>query len=154
MKNIIPLLMLSLIFSCEKEVFTLQQVIPIKNINAVVMTIDSITKYSSINEDWFSIASNKSYNVSTEFFNNDSLGNITNLTNMIIDSNYTVKYELYPSTKSNIIILDKNKTGNNLGLLFNIKTTTPEFGFMDVKVYNNKCESIFKYQYSFIVATP
>ena len=154
MKNIIPLLMLSLIFSCEKEVFTLQQVIPSKNINAVVMTIDSITKYSSINEDWFSIASNKSYNVSTEFFNNDSLGNITNLTNMIIDSNYTVKYKLYPSTKSNIIILDKNKTGNNLGLLFNIKTTTPEFGFMDVKVYNNKCESIFQYQYSFIVATP
>lgn len=154
MKNIIPLLMLSLIFSCEKEVFTLQQVIPSKNINAVVMTIDSITKYSSINEDWFSIASNKSYNVSTEFFNNDSLGNITNLTNMIIDSNYTVEYKLYPSTKSNIIILDKNKTGNNLGLLFNIKTTTPEFGFMDVKVYNNKCESIFQYQYSFIVATP
>ena len=154
MKNIIPLLMLSLIFSCKKEVFTLQQVIPSKNINAVVMTIDSITKYSSINEDWFSIASNKSYNVSTEFFNNDSLGNITNLTNMIIDSNYTIEYKLYPSTKSNIIILDKNKTGNNLGLLFNIKTTTPEFGFMDVKVYNNKCESIFKYQYSFIVATP
>jgi hypothetical protein len=154
MKNIIPLLMLSLIFSCEKEVFTLQQVIPSKNINAVVMTIDSITKYSSINEDWFSIASNKSYNVSTEFFNNDSLGNITNLTNMIIDSNYTVEYKLYPSTKSNITILDKNKTGNNLGLLFNIKTTTPEFGFMDVKVYNNKCESIFQYQYSFIVATP
>ncbi len=154
MKNIIPLLMLSLIFSCEKEVFTSQQVIPSKNINAVVMTIDSITKYSSINEDWFSIASNKSYNVSTEFFNNDSLGNITNLTNMIIDSNYTIEYKLYPSTKSNIIILDKNKTGNNLGLLFNIKTTTPEFGFMDVKVYNNKCESIFKYQYSFIVATP
>jgi hypothetical protein len=82
------------------------------------------------------------------------LGNITNLTNIIIDSNYTVEYKLYPSTKSNITILDKNKTGNNLGLLFNIKTTTPEFGFMDVKVYNNKCESIFKYQYSFIVATP
>jgi len=154
MKNIIPLLMLSFIFSCEKEVFTLQQATPIKNINAVVMTIDSITKYSSINEDWFSIASNKSYNVSTEFFNNDSLGNVINLTKMIIDSNYIVKYELYPSTKSNITILDKNKTGNNLGLLFNIKTTTPEFGFMDVKVYNNKCESIFQYQYSFIVATP
>jgi hypothetical protein len=146
--------MLSFIFSCEKEVFTLQQATPIKNINAVVMTIDSITKYSSINEDWFSIASNKSYNVSTEFFNNDSLGNVINLTKMIIDSNYIVKYELYPSTKSNITILDKNKTGNNLGLLFNIKTTTPEFGFMDVKVYNNKCESIFQYQYSFIVATP
>lgn len=154
MKNFLLFLGLISIFSCEKEVFTLQQVIPSKNINAVVMTIDSITKYSSINEDWFSIASNKSYNVSTEFFNNDSLGNITNLTNMIIDSNYTVEYKLYPSTKSNIIILDKNKTGNNLGLLFNIKTTTPEFGFMDVKVYNNKCESIFQYQYSFIVATP
>ena len=142
------------IFSCEKEVVQTKDVVKAKQINAVILTIDSITKYSSINEDWFSIASNKSYNVSTEFFNNNSLGNITNLTNMIIDSNYSVKYELYPLTKSNITILDKNKTGDNLGLLFNIKTTTPEFGFMDVKVYNNKCESIFKYQYSFIVATP
>ena len=142
------------IFSCEKEVVQRKDVVKAKQINAVVLTVDSFTKYSSINEDWFSIASNNSYNVSTEFFNNDSLGNITNLTNMIIDSNYTIEYKLYPSTKSNITILDKNKTGNNLGLLFNIKTTTPEFGFMDVKVYNNKCESIFKYQYSFIVATP
>jgi hypothetical protein len=154
MKNIIPLLMLSLIFSCDKEVFTLQQVIPSKNINAVVLTIDSITKYSSINEDWFSIASNKSYIISTEFFNNDSLGNITNLTNMIIDSNYIVKYELYPSTKSNITILDKNKEGGNLGLLFNIKTSTPEFGYMDVKIYNKKCDAIFHYKYPIIVSTP
>jgi len=154
MKNFILFLGLISIFSCEKEVVQTKDVVKAKQINAVILTIDSITKYSSINEDWFSIASNKSYNVSTEFFNNDSLGNITNLTNMIIDSNYIVKYELYPSTKSNITILDKNKIGNNLGLLFNIKTTTPEFGFMDVKVCNNKCESIFKYQYSFIVATP
>jgi len=154
MKNIIPLLMLSLIFSCEKEVFTLQQATPIKNINAVVMTIDSITKYSSINEDWFSIASNKSYNVSTEFFNNDSLGNVINLTKMIIDSNYIVKYELYPSTKSNITILDKNKEGGDLGLFFNIKTSTPEFGFMDVKIHNKQCDTIFHYKYPIIVSTP
>jgi hypothetical protein len=154
MKNFILFLGLISIFSCEKEVVQTKDVVNAKQINAVILTIDSITKYSSINEDWFSIASNKSDNVSTKFFNNDSLGNITNLTNMIIDSNYSVEYKLYPSTKSNITILDKNKTGNNLGLLFNIKTTTPEFGFMDVKVYNNKCESIFKYQYSFIVATP
>ena len=154
MKNFLLFLGLISIFSCEKEVMQTKDVAKAKQINAVILTIDSITKYSSINEDWLSIASNKSYNVSTEFFNNDSLGNITNLTNMIIDSNYTVKYELYPSTKSNITILDKNKTGDNLGLLFNLKTTTPEFGFMDVKVYNNKCESIFQYQYSFIVATP
>jgi hypothetical protein len=154
MKNFLLFLGLISIFSCEKEVVQRKDVVKAKQINAVVLTVDSFTKYSSINEDWFSIASNNSYNVSTEFFNNDSLGNITNLTNMIIDSNYTIEYKLYPSTKSNITILDKNKTGNNLGLLFNIKTTTPEFGFMDVKVYNNKCESIFKYQYSFIVATP
>lgn len=154
MKNIIPLLMLSLIFSCEKEVFTLQQATPIKNINAVVMTIDSITKYSSVNEDWFSIASNKSYNVSTEFFNNDSLGNVINLTKMITDSNYFVKYELYPSTKSNITILDKNKEGGDLGLLFNIKTSTPEFGYMDVKIHNKQCDTIFHYKYPIIVSTP
>jgi hypothetical protein len=154
MKNFLLFLGLISIFSCEKEVVQTKDVVNAKQINAVILTIDSITKYSSINEDWFSIASNKSYIISTEFFNNDSLGNITNLTNMIIDSNYTVEYKLYPSTKSNITIMDKNKTGNNLGLLFNIKTTTPEFGFMDVKVYNNKSESIFKYQYSFIVATP
>jgi hypothetical protein len=146
--------MLSLIFSCEKEVFTLQQATPIKNINAVVMTIDSITKYSSVNEDWFSIASNKSYNVSTEFFNNDSLGNVINLTKMITDSNYFVKYELYPSTKSNITILDKNKEGGDLGLLFNIKTSTPEFGYMDVKIHNKQCDTIFHYKYPIIVSTP
>ena len=95
MKNIIPLLMLFLMFSCEKEVFTLQQVAPSKNINAVVLSIDSITNYSSINEDWFSIASNSTYKVSSKFYHNDSLGNISNLTNMIIDSNYFVRYELY-----------------------------------------------------------
>ena len=55
--------MLFLMFSCEKEVFTLQQVAPSKSINAVELSIDSITKYSSINEDWFSIASNRSYDV-------------------------------------------------------------------------------------------
>lgn len=154
MKNIIPLLMLFLMLSCEKEVITLQQVVSNKKINAVVLSIDSITKYSSINEDWFSIASNRSYDVSTKFYHNDSLGNITNLTNMIIDSNYLVKYELYSTSKSNISILDKNKEGTNLGLLFNIKTSTPEFGFMDVKVYNKKCDTIFHYKYSFIVSTP
>jgi hypothetical protein len=154
MKNFILFLGLISIFSCEKEVVQTKDVVNAKQINAVILTIDSITKYSSINEDWFSIASNKSYNVSTKFFNNDSLGNITNLTNMIIDSNYSVEYKLYPSTKSNITILDKNKTGNNLGLLFNIKTTTPEFGFMDVKVYNKKCDTIFHYKYPFIVSTP
>jgi hypothetical protein len=154
MKKIIPLLMLSLIFSCDKEVFTLQQVIPSKNINAVVLTVDSFTKYSSINEDWFSIASNNSYNVSTEFFNNDSLGNVINLTKMIIDSNYFVTYELYPLSKSKIIILDKTKEGGDLGLFFNIKTSTPEFGFMDVKIYNKKCDAIFHYKYPIIVSTP
>jgi hypothetical protein len=154
MKNIIPLLMLFLMFSCEKEVFTLQQVAPSKNINAVVLSIDSITNYSSINEDWFSIASNSTYKVSSKFYHNDSLGNISNLTNMIIDSNYFVRYELYQLSKSKITILDKNKEGTNLGLLFNIKTSTPEFGFMDVKVYNKKCDTIFHYKYSFIVSTP
>jgi len=154
MKNIIPLLILSLIFSCDKEVFTLQQVAPNKSINAVVLSIDSITNYSSINEDWFSIASNRSYDVSTKFYHNDSLGNITNLTNMIIDSNYFVKYELYPLSKSKITILDKNKEGGDLGLLFNIKTSTPESGILDVKLYNKKCETIFHYKYPFIVSTP
>lgn len=146
--------MLFLMFSCEKEVFTLQQVAPSKNINAVVLSIDSITNYSSINEDWFSIASNSTYKVSSKFYHNDSLGNISNLTNMIIDSNYFVRYELYQLSKSKITILDKNKEGTNLGLLFNIKTSTPEFGFMDVKVYNKKCDTIFHYKYSFIVSTP
>ena len=154
MKNIIPLLILSLIFSCDKEVITLNQVGSTKSINAVVLSIDSITKYSSINEDWFSIASNRSYNVSTKFYHNDSLGNITNLTNMIIDSNYFVRYELYPLSKSKITILDKTKEGGDLGLLFNIKTSTPEFGYMDVKIYNKKCDAIFRYRYPIIVSTP
>ena len=154
MKHIIPLFILALMLSCEKEVITLQQVAPSKSINAVELSIDSITKYSSVNEDWFSIASNSTYKVSTKFYHNDSIGNITNLTNMVIDSNYTVKYEFHQLAKSNITILDKTKEGGDLGLLFNIKTLTPEFGFMDVKVYNKKCDTIFHYKYPFIVSTP
>lgn len=154
MKNIIPLLILPLLFSCEKEEIVLQQFVSSKKINAIVLSIDSITKYSSINEDWFSIASNKSYDVSTKFYHNDSIGNITDLTSMIIDSNYVVKYELNPLFKSKITILDKNKDGGDLGLFFNIKTTMPEFGFMDVKVHNKKCDTIFHYKYPFIVSTP
>lgn len=154
MKNIIPLLILPLLFSCEKEEIVLQQFVSSKKINAIVLSIDSITKYSSINEDWFSIASNTSYDVSTKFYHNDSIGNITDLTSMIIDSNYVVKYELNPLFKSKITILDKNKDGGDLGLFFNIKTTMPEFGFMDVKVHNKKCDTIFHYKYPFIVSTP
>jgi hypothetical protein len=50
--------------------------------------------------------------------------------------------------------LDKAKEGGNLGLIFNIKTSTPEFGFMDVKIYNKKCDTIFHYKYPIIVSTP
>ena len=154
MKTIIPLLILSLILSCDNEVFTLQQVTSNRNINAVELSIDSTTKYYSINEDWFSIASSSTYVVSTKFYHNDSLGNITNLTNMVIDSNYFVKYELYPLSKSRITILDKTKVGGNIGLLFSIKTSTPEFGVLDVKLHNKKCDTIFHYKYPFIVSTP
>lgn len=154
MKNIIPLLILSLVLSCGNEVITLNKVVSNKKINAIELSIDSITKYSSINEDWFSIASNRSYVVSTKFYNNDSLGNITNLTNMVIDSNYFVKYELYPLSNSKITILDKNKEGGNIGLLFNVKVLTPEFRVLDVKLYNKKCDTIFHYKYPFIVSTP
>ena len=154
MKNIIPLLILSLILSCDNQVFTLQQVTSNRNINAVELSIDSTTKYSSINDDWFSIASNRSYVVSTKFYHNDSLGNITSLTNMVIDSNYFVKYELYPFSNSKITILDKTKEGGNIGLLFSIKTSTPEFGVLDVKLHNKKCDTIFHYKYPFIVSAP
>lgn len=154
MKNIIPLLILSLILSCDNQVFTLQQVTSNRNINAVELSIDSTTKYSSINDDWFSIASNRSYVVSTKFYHNDSLGNITSLTNMVIDSNYFVKYELYPFSNSKITILDKTKEGGNIGLLFSIKTLTPEFGVLDVKLHNKKCDTIFHYKYPFIVSAP
>ncbi len=154
MKNIIPLLILSLLFSCEKDEIVVQQLVPNKKINAIELSIDSTTKYSNINDDWFSIASNRSYVVSTKFYHNDSLGNITNLTNMVIDSNYFVKYELYPLSKSKITILDKTKEGGNIGLLFSIKTSTPEFGVLDVKLHNKKCDTIFHYKYPFIVSTP
>ena len=154
MKNIIPLLILSLILSCDNEVITLQQVVSNKKINAIELSIDSITKYSSINEDWLSIASNRSYVVSTKFYHNDSLGNITNLTNMVIDSNYFVKYELYSLSNSKITILDKNKEGGNIGLLFSVKTSNSEFGVLDVKLHNKKCDTIFHYKYPFIVSTP
>ena len=154
MKNITLLLMLSLLFSCEKDEIVVQQLVSNKKINAVELSIDSTTKYSSINDDWFSIASNSSYSITTKFYHNDSLGNITNLTSMVIDSNYFVKYELYQLSKSKITILDKTKEGGNLGLLFSIKTSTPEFGVLDVKLHNKKCDTIFHYKYPFIVSTP
>ena len=154
MKNFLLFFSLISIFSCEREVFTLQQVVSNKKINAIELAIDSTTKYSSINEDWFSIASSRSYVVSTKFYHNDSLGNITNLTNIIIDSNYVVRYEFHQSSKSKITILDKTKEGGDLGLLFNIKTSTPEFGYMDVKIHNKKCDTIFRYRYPIIVSTP
>ena len=146
--------MLSLLFSCEKDEIVVQQLVSNKKINAVELSIDSTTKYSSINDDWFSIASNSSYSITTKFYHNDSLGNITNLTSMVIDSNYFVKYELYQLSKSKITILDKTKEGGNLGLLFSIKTSTPEFGVLDVKLHNKKCDTIFHYKYPFIVSTP
>lgn len=154
MKTINILFILVLMLSCEKEVVTLPQVVVNKKINAVELSLDSITKYSSINEDWFSVASNASYDITTKFYHNDSLGNITNLTNVIIDSNYFVRYELYPLSKSKITILDKNKNGVDLGLLFNIKTLTPEYGFMNVKIYNKNFDTIFHYKYDFNISTP
>ena len=51
-------------------------------------------------------------------------------------------------------ILDKTKEGGDLGLLFNIRTSTPEFGYMDVKIHNKKCDTIFRYRYPIIVSTP
>ena len=153
MKNFILFLGLISIFSCEKEFAQIKDVVNEKKINTVILTIDSITKYKS-DYDWFSVASNREYNMSTEFFFADSLGKMENLTSTIKE-NHTVKYEVDDVLGFKINILDKTSNGQPLGLLTNFKTSKANMGNLKITIFNTQsCTNVFEYTFPTIVATP
>jgi hypothetical protein len=156
MKNLLLFLGLISIFSCEKEIIQTKDVINQKQINTVVLTVDSITKYTS-DIDWFSVASNRTYNMSTEFFYTDSLGKMENLTPTIKENStkYLVKYEIDESLGFKINTIDKTSNGQPLGLLTNFKTSKTGVGNLKITLYNaTDFSPIFIYKFFTLVATP
>jgi hypothetical protein len=156
MKNFILFLGLISIFSCEKEVVQTNNVLNEKQINTVVLTVDSVTKYTS-DVDWFSVASNREYNMTTEFFYTDSLGKMENLTPTIKENSakYFVKYEVDESLFFKINIVDEASNGKPLGLLTNFKTSKTGVGNLKITLYNATDSSpIFIYKFFTLVATP
>jgi hypothetical protein len=156
MKNFILFLGLISIFSCEKEIVQTNNVLNEKQINTVVLTVDSVTKYTS-EVDWFSVASNREYNMTTEFFYTDSLGKMENLTPTIKENSakYFVKYEVDESLFFKINIVDEASNGKPLGLLTNFKTSKTGVGNLKITLYNATDYSpIFIYKFFTLVATP
>jgi hypothetical protein len=156
MKNLLLFLGLISIFSCKKEIIQTKDVINEKQINTVVLTVDSVTKYTS-EVDWFSVASNREYNMTTEFFYTDSLGKMENLTPTIKENSakYFVKYEVDESLFFKINIVDEASNGKPLGLLTNFKTSKTGVGNLKITLYNATDYSpIFIYKFFTLVATP
>jgi hypothetical protein len=156
MKNFILFLGLISIFSCEKEFAQTENVVNEKQINTIVLTIDSITKYKS-DYDWFSVASNRTYNMTTEFFYTDSLGKMENLTPFIKENSakYFVKYEVDNALGFKINTIDKASNGQPLGLLTNFKTSKNGMGNLKITLfYTETCDSIFVYKFIALVSTP
>jgi hypothetical protein len=156
MKNFLLFLGLISIFSCEKEIVQTNNVLTEKQINTVVLTIDSTTKYKS-DYDWFSIASNREYNMKTEFFFTDSLGNMEDLTPTIKENsaNYIVKYDVDDVLGFKLNIVDKASNNQPLGLLTNFKTSKNGMGNLKITLLDTKtCSIIFQYTFLSLVATP
>ena len=156
MKNFILFLGLISIFSCEKEVVQTNNVLTEKQINTVVLTVDSVTKYTS-DVDWFSIASNREYNMKTEFFFTDSLGKMENLTPFIKENSakYFIKYEIDDVLGFKINTIDKASNGKPLGLLTNFKTSKNGMGNLKITLfYSETCDTIFVYKFITLVSTP
>ena len=144
------------IFSCEKESVQTKDVVNGKKVNTVILSVDSTTKYKS-DYDWLSVASNREYNMTTEFFFTDSLGNIEDLTPSIKENstNYLVKYDVDDVLGFKINIIDKASNGQPLGLLTNFKTSKPGMGNLKITLLDNKtCSVIFQYTFIALVATP
>jgi hypothetical protein len=146
MKNL-TLLILFLIFSCTKEDIPTREIYNFKKpINSITLSTDSLNKYND--DDWFSLSSKKTYNVSTDFYHKDTLGNMFNLT-PVVKRNYEsfyVNYEFTGKPKSIITIVDKP-----LGLLFIIKTDTNETDTLNVKLYQNNV-LIYNHKFPLIVS--
>lgn len=152
MKNLIITVIALCIMSCTKDVITTNETLTLrKPINGMVISIDSVTLYSSIEGDWVSVASNQIFDAKSEFYHKDTLGTLTNLTSVIKRNpdTFSVKYQLYGGTKSNIEILD------TIGLRFRLKTDSIESyynnGYLNVILYKDSIK-IFEHKYPYIVS--
>ena len=157
MKNLIILTIGMCVASCTQDVITTNEVMTKtetvtlkKPINQMVLSIDSLTLYSS-EGDWVSVASNQIFDAKSEFYHKDTLGTLTNLTSVIKRNpdTFSVKYQLYGGTKSTIEVLD------TIGLRFLLKTDSPESyynnGYLNVILYKDSVQ-VFEHKYPYIVS--
>lgn len=157
MKNLIILTIGMCVAACTQDVITTNEVMSKtetvtlkKPINQMVLSIDSLTLYSS-EGDWISVASNQILDFKTEFYHKDTLGNLSNLTSVIKRNpdTFSVKYKLYEGTKSTLEVLD------TVGLRFRLKTTSPESyygnGYLNVVLYRDSVQ-VFEHKYPYIVS--
>jgi hypothetical protein len=157
MKNLILLAIGISVAACTQDVITANEVTTKsdtvtlrKPINQMVLSIDSLTLYSS-EGDWVSVASNQILDVKSEFYHRDTLGTLTNLTSIIKrnSDSFSVKYQLYGGTKSTIEVLD------TVGLRFRLKTNSLESyydnGYLNVILYKDSIP-VFQHRYPYIVS--
>ena len=157
MKNLIILTIGMCVAACTQDVITTNEVMTKtetvtlkKPINQMVLSIDSLTLYSS-EGDWVSVASNQIFDAKSEFYHKDTLGTLTNLTSVIKRNpdTFSVKYQLYGGTKSTIEVLD------TIGLRFLLKTDSPESyynnGYLNVILYKDSVQ-VFEHKYPYIVS--
>jgi hypothetical protein len=157
MKNFILFLGLISIFSCEKEIVQTKNVLTEKQINTIVLTVDTFKYKSDYDTTTISVRSNTEFNMTTEFFFTDSLGKMENLTPIIKENSakYFVKYEVADQLGFKINATDKASNGSPLGLLTNFKTSKPgRDNFKIILFYTENFDTIFQYPFKFNVATP
>ena len=149
MKNLILLLTIFL-FSCTKEDIPTKEVFNFKKpINSVTLSTDSLNRYYS-NQDWLSVSTKRTYNVTTDFNHVDLLGTLFILTSIIKrnEESFKVTYELGSQSKSTINVIDKP-----LGLMFLLNTTTNEYDTLKVKLYQDGV-LVYQHYFPYIVSTP
>jgi hypothetical protein len=157
MKNLILLAIGISVAACTQDVITANEVMTKtetvtfrKPINQMVLSIDSLTLYSS-EGDWVSVASNQIFDAKSEFYHRDTLGTLINLTSVIKRNpdTFSVKYQLYRGTKSTIEVLD------TIGLRFRLKTDSTESyynnGYLNVILYKDSIQ-VFEHKYPYIVS--
>lgn len=157
MKNLIILTIGMCVAACTQDVITTNEVMSKtdtitlkKPINQMVLSIDSLTLYSS-EGDWVSVASNQIFDAKSEFYHKDTLGTLINLTSVIKRNpdTFSVKYQLYGGTKSTVEVLD------TVGLRFRLKTDSTESyynnGYLNVILYKDSIQ-VFEHKYPYIVS--
>jgi hypothetical protein len=150
MKNFILFLGLISIFSCEKEIVQTKNVLTEKQINTIVLTVDTFKYKSDYDTTTISVRSNTEFNMTTEFFFTDSLGKMENLTPIIKENSakYFIKYEIDDVLGFKINTIDKASNGKPLGLLTNFKTSKNGMGNLKITLfYSETCDTIFVYKF-------